>query len=673
MKFKNTIKILAVSMAFVIGSSSMVQAATFKDVPSSHWAYSAIDNVSNKGLIVGDLNGNFSPNSYVDKFSTSKILARLLGFKATGASAEEQKYYNDAYNKNKNFLSLYKNKFTRWDSTADMEISFLLERGVLTAADLDQFVIISQASNTEALTAITREDIALLLVRAMDEVTESNSYRYSNLFRDDASINGSKKASVYYLKSKGIINGDSNNNFNPKSATTKATLAILIDKTHNYIYGSNQNSTSEKENNNATTVKAVSGTIDVYYESLNTLQIKSEDGTTQIYVINAEASITVDGLLRTKNDLKTGMNIVGVVTDGKTLIDIKASTAKPTTPTDNNNNNNNNNNNSNNNNNNNNNNSNNTVTTSIEGLVSNVNTGKSTVSIDTRVINPRGEIITTTTVYSVPSTAIIERADKSTSLSKIAIGDIIYGKVVGNELVEIELEAKDLSLYGIVNERGYDSVNGKSYYIIEDEKDDAKTYKLYIDSKSILKRKGGGTVAFNDVKIGDAVEVYATFNIITELYATGKTSYVDGSITAIYISEDESYLVVNKTNGDKGTEKFYATNNLKNIYNVEVGSKVELTLDSKEIIEIDNISTSTTKMYSGFVNEVNRNNIVIRETKNTSSPTTTIYYNSDTKFIKSSTGTSTNPGVLEEDDQIFISYTGSSSSNQYADIITIIQ
>ncbi len=666
MKFKNTIKTFAVSMALVVASSSMVHASTFNDVPSSHWAYSAIDSVSNKGLIVGDLNGNFSPDSYVDKFSTSKIVARLLGYKATGATASDQKYYDDAYEKNKNFLSLYKSKFSKWDSSADREISFLIERGVLTAADLDQFIIISQASNTEALTAITREDIALLLVRAMDKTTEANASKHNNLFNDDASITSSKKSSVYYLRAKGIINGDSTNNFNPKSATTKATLAILVDKVYEDMYGSSSIPvvTNPGGSTSVTTVTAVSGVIDVYYDSLSTLQLRGSDGTTQIYRIDDKASITVDGLLRTKNDLKANMGIIGVVTDGKILIDIKASSATttvPTTPpttnpTDNSNNTNP---------------DNKVEKANIEGIVSKVDNINSKISVDTRIINPRGEIITTTTTYKVSSTAKITRANVNTTLSRITSGDIIYGKVEGNELVEINLEAKDIKVYGKVLERSFDTVNEQSYYVIEDEDDRTKTYKLYVNSNSVLKRTGSGTVSFNNVKIGDSVEVHATFNIITELYASGKSSYVAGTIKEIYISEDDAYFVVQKRTGDKEVEKYYASPRLQRIYDLEIGSSVDLTLDSKEIVEIDSVSTTATRLYTGYVNELYRDSIIIREKDSNASSSSTVYYDSNTMFVKSSTGTTTNAGALEKGDQIIVSY--NSSNTGYASIITIIK
>ena len=55
-------------------------AATFKDVPVTHWGKPYIDYCAGNGYIVGDGNGNFNPNKTVTSVEFATMVSRMLGY-----------------------------------------------------------------------------------------------------------------------------------------------------------------------------------------------------------------------------------------------------------------------------------------------------------------------------------------------------------------------------------------------------------------------------------------------------------------------------------------------------------------------------------------------------------------------------------------------------------------
>ena len=62
----------------VLATASLASAATFSDVPVSHWAYQAVSEMSEKGIIQGFPNGTFKGNQNVSRYQLAMITARML-------------------------------------------------------------------------------------------------------------------------------------------------------------------------------------------------------------------------------------------------------------------------------------------------------------------------------------------------------------------------------------------------------------------------------------------------------------------------------------------------------------------------------------------------------------------------------------------------------------------
>ena len=70
-------RILSLFIAFLL-LSSVTYANPFSDVPKSHWAYEAVNKLSEKGLISGYPDGSFKGEKLVSRYAFAMVTAKLL-------------------------------------------------------------------------------------------------------------------------------------------------------------------------------------------------------------------------------------------------------------------------------------------------------------------------------------------------------------------------------------------------------------------------------------------------------------------------------------------------------------------------------------------------------------------------------------------------------------------
>jgi hypothetical protein len=64
--------------AVVAAPAAQAQGATFPDVPQNHWAYAAVQNLADKGLVKGYPNGQFLGNRALTRYEFASVVDRLL-------------------------------------------------------------------------------------------------------------------------------------------------------------------------------------------------------------------------------------------------------------------------------------------------------------------------------------------------------------------------------------------------------------------------------------------------------------------------------------------------------------------------------------------------------------------------------------------------------------------
>jgi hypothetical protein len=80
---------------------------------------------------------------------------------------------------------------------------------------------------------ITRAEAAVMIAR-MHGYKDSDASSYTSSSFTDVSADNAAAPYIYYLKSKGIVNGASPTAFNPTGIVTKAAMAVMIAKAHGY-------------------------------------------------------------------------------------------------------------------------------------------------------------------------------------------------------------------------------------------------------------------------------------------------------------------------------------------------------------------------------------------------------------------------------------------------------
>jgi len=218
-------KIVPLVLAFSFSLASNVYASDFTDVTNEHWAYEAIVSVTDRGIMNPNAAGAFRPNSPVDKFETSRILALAAGFNEASTD-----FINEAVSNHQTALNSVSNRFSRWNSAVNREVAFLMELGVLTNTDINNFIVMS--NNAEELRALSRQEAAVFLVRAANLSAEIGREPVAP-FTDNNQIAVASRPYIDLLRINGIISGDGYGNFVPNAAVNRAAMALMIYRTLN--------------------------------------------------------------------------------------------------------------------------------------------------------------------------------------------------------------------------------------------------------------------------------------------------------------------------------------------------------------------------------------------------------------------------------------------------------
>jgi len=586
MRILKPVKMVAAALAvlFAVGTAMPVSAVVYTDVPASHWGYADVNRVTDLGFMSGDLLGNFKPNDYIDKFETAKILARMAGYKYTGATAAETEYYNNCYNKHIGFINLYANKFSLWNANANKEIAFLLEKGILVNDDLNQFVVM--VNNRESLRALSREEAAVFLVRVMGRTSQLSTTN-TNLFADDASITAACKPSVYYLRNVGVVSGGTGNAFSPKSAVVKVAMASMINRAWNIM-----NPAAPATPPPAATPApganyvSVSGTIAKVFADFRAIQVSSSDANnSKIFPAASAATISINGQTKAFADLREGMSFTGLVLNGE-LVQVAAigAATQPAGEIP-------------------------AGSSVLEGIVRTAD-GK-TIGIEVRMLNPRGEIYTEIRTYAIPTDCVITRGNKTATAASIAKDDIVKATINNGVLRRLELQEKDRKFIGEIVAKRTSQTSFGVVPIITIKDADGNLSEMTVSDKTVITRRGVGTTEWYNIRVGDEVDVVAEYDNLVTLYAYGKNTTIEGIVREIHISEEGSALTVENTAGARTV--YPIVPGKLDPYTVRVGSRLRIYLDSKEIEGITVLQSTTATGYTGIITRVNSSVIVIKD------------------------------------------------------------
>jgi len=176
-------------------------AARFTDVPASLWAYGDIESLSGLGCISGYPDGSFKPGNTITRAEFISILDKALKLAAYNPAAPD-------------FSDVGQGDWC-YGSVEDAVYAGIV-KGYGGAFKPDD--------------PVTREEMAVILVKALDEQGQAGSSMNSGTaFTDNASISAWAKGFVAVAVQDGLIKGyPGDNTFRPKSAATRAEACAMI-------------------------------------------------------------------------------------------------------------------------------------------------------------------------------------------------------------------------------------------------------------------------------------------------------------------------------------------------------------------------------------------------------------------------------------------------------------
>ncbi len=620
-------KLTLLTSLMLVTGTTVALAQTYNDVPKSHWAYEAVKNVSEKGYILGDMNGDFNLNKKMDKFETAKIFARVAGYKYKGMTQEELWYYQRAYDKNKDLLNAYNSKYVKWNTSSDREIAYLLEKNILSPGDLNDFIV--SVNGREGLKAITKEEVAYVMTKAIGKDIEANSTLYTHRFYDDNEINEKMKNNIYYLNKKDVLNGDTSNKLNPKKAVTKAEFSMIL---HNVLTKITDIDTTDN-------VSMLNGTIEKVYANNNIITVKKVDGKVITLSVSQDAVINIDGQLRVLKDLKKGdlvtisvqnnqkaLRINGFTSSGGEVVEIDESGMPRHI---------------------------------IDGIITlnTNNNGKISLTIDSMEEKLDGSKKMESYVYRLGNNSEVYKNKVRSTYGNIKIGDIARAEVVGNTIMKIEVSDPTRVESGELLEKRVKL--GDKYPVLVVELKNGEVKEFIGTKDSSYHRGRSGSIHFTQLLIGDKLDIQVNYNEIVNVYATGVSSRVEGRIQKIVIDKNDSYIEVVDIE-TKEVDKYTIRSRNINLYDLRLGSIVEIRLDSKEVARIDIIENVGLLPITGVVTDVNRNDFVVYTEEE---GYITVNITVDTKFIDASRGVTLNYRDLDKNDNVLVYFTVEDGNN----------
>jgi hypothetical protein len=560
---KSVYRAAALILILLLITPAGVQAAAYRDVPPSHFAFTAVDWVSNPAngsFMVGDASNNFHPTRTLDKFETAKIFAMAAGYKyaANAISPAEQELFDRSYGEWKALLDGIAAQYARWNKTADREIAYLLHKNILNITDVNRFIV--KNNNTETVTTLTKQEAIAYMVRLDGRQAAASAIvlPYHTPYRDDANIQADFKKYIYYARESGIAGG-SDGFINPERPFTRAEMAQLF-------YNTLAHSPSAAPANPVSQAPgvSVSGVID--YVFLNTHVYILTDSRPRSFQFANNAVIMVDNINRTAGFLTKGMSVTALTNNSGEIVSLTARSAETPAPVS-------------------------SAAPAIlyenEGYVVSVSSAAPpAVTIRTQRVRLTGEIVTDEKPYTLADKCVIRRGDAEVAFTDIKVNDIIIFKHSGSEISDISLEEKNRTVNGTLTEKKINAANNTVFLVVEDAKN--VKYELRVTQNTRFSRNDASDLSWNDLRIGDTVEAECEYDVLIAVTAAGERTTVNGRLEEIRLSQNEQQIILRQEDGSQAVYTISLGGH--DMYSLRIGMTLRLYLDSLEIYGIDIIS-----------------------------------------------------------------------------------
>ncbi len=176
----------------------------FSDVPRSHWAYEAIMDMAEKGIISGYKDGTFRPDAKISRAEFAKIMIAAADIKIDQSEHVKQ-----------TFIDVSKRHWAFY--YVELAKSYLTgyKAGSIYLYKPDEYAV--------------REDIAVALVRLMGyDRTQTPNLSLLDSMKDEVEISKALRPYIALALQNDLIKGFNDRTFRPQSPITRAEAASLL-------------------------------------------------------------------------------------------------------------------------------------------------------------------------------------------------------------------------------------------------------------------------------------------------------------------------------------------------------------------------------------------------------------------------------------------------------------
>ena len=212
--------------------------------------------------------------------------------------------------------------------------------------------------------------------------------------------------------------------------------------------------------------------------------------------------------------------------------------------------------------------------------------------------------------------SVIKFEGKDAAIDDIEIGDEIMVTFTSDSPRLVEAIAgtgastsTTTKVYGVIS--NLSSANGRQQIVIRDAEDDSKT-ATYTAAANCAYTVKGTKAGFNDLKVGNNVELVLTGDQVTSVTVNEKETTASGLFSGINSKDNSgSYIVLYDENGGNNTTEYaLSTGNIKvtrngetsNIRDLAKNDRIKLTMTNGKVTAIT--ATSETSEYVGTIEEI---------------------------------------------------------------------
>lgn len=448
-------------------------------------------------------------------------------------------------------LEKYGSLLDTYNIYAKEEVAFLLYRGALKVTELDKYL-----KGTVKDEPMKRYEAAVIITKAMGKESEAKNSVLTDLeYTDTLEIPIEAINYVYFVTQEGLMNGMGNNTFSPNTDVLRSQMAVMLYRTVDKL------ALSIEEG------KLVS--IDTAGRC-----ITAKDAEGYQYLIGYSDSVVmnVEGEPTQYKEVPTGVDAVFTYS-GDSLIYVDTLSSIPDE----------------------------TIVAYYAGYSN---------STDKLKINvyPRNSSDNNIITYTCkPNVAMIYDGSPAT-IKSYAKDDLIELELSNGEVTKISGGPKETTITNATVEAVEIDPEFKLTISHALEEYDGQSY---IIDENVVVRKNGDPDTFRNIYTGDKVNLTMQYGVITKVVATSNTKTVEGTIAEVTVSSLGSVIKA-KVNGEYQTYEVPKTAIITvneqegTLYDLRVGDKVKLTIESQAVVKVTTTATtSTAKQLFGEISSVN--------------------------------------------------------------------